>query len=382
MLTIFYSMAGEGRGHAARALTITEALRTRHYRLHLFAPAQAYDFLEPVYRNTEVKITQIPELVFQYTAQGRVAYLRTCLHMLHYVMTRRQRFQAVAQAFVTEQPDLVLVDFEPGLPRLANQFGVPWVSLDHQNFLRTYDLSSLPRRLRWHLGYMQLAVSLYGSRPHHRIVSSFYFPPLRPGLRAVTQVGTLFRDSVRLAKTQDAGHITVYLRRALSANVQEALRNSGRTVHVFTAQPQADENNLHFFAITPDHFIESLCQCSMLLTTAGNQLLGEALYLGKPVLVMPEPSNPEQEINGHFLHTSGGGCSVPMEQLNAQILQTFLQQAHSYRLPETERQRLDGLPKTLEVLEGILESIAHRQGKSLRLHTAYLPIADENLINQ
>ena len=43
------------------------------------------------------------------------------------------------------------------------------------------------------------------------------------------------------------------------------------------------------------------------VSTAGNQLVGEALYLGKPVLVMPERVNFEQAINAHYLEQSGAG---------------------------------------------------------------------------
>lgn len=357
MLKIFYSMSGEGRGHAVRVMTLTEALRKKNYQIHLFAPAAAYDFLAPIYADSEVSITRIPELVFKYNAQGKVAYGSTGWHTLHYMLTRRWRFRHVAQMFRDEQPDLVLVDFEPGLPRLANQFGVPWVSLDHQNFLRTYDLSSLPSRLRWHLWYMSLIVSLYGSRPRHRIVSSFYFPPLRAGLQNVTQIGPLFRSQVREAQTHDAGHITVYLRRGIVSNVHEALLQSGRKVEIFTSESLPSQANLDYFPITPERFIDSLRQCSMLLTTAGNQLLGEALFLGKPVLVMPEPNNVEQEINGHFLTQNGGGLSVPMEDLNKEMLLKFLAEREKYLLSEVQRQRLDGLEKTLQVLQEITTSL-------------------------
>jgi len=357
MLKIFYSMSGEGRGHAVRVMTVTEALRQKNYQIHLFAPAQAYEFLAPIYQGTAVKITRIPELVFKYNAQGKVAYGITFFHMLHYVVTRRWRFRHVAQLFRQEKPDLVLVDFEPGLPRLARQFGVPWVSLDHQHFLRTYDLSSLPKRLRWHLWYMSFIVSLYGSRPCHRIVSSFYFPPLRTGLQNITQIGTLFRSVVRNAQTSDAGHVTVYLRRGIVPNVRDALLKCGRKVEIFTSNPETSQDNLEYFPITPDRFIDSLRQCAMLLTTAGNQLLGEALFMGKPVLVMPEPNNIEQEINGHFLTQDGGGLSVPMEQLSSQVLMDFLAKREHYLLDETQRKRLDGLETTLDVLDEVMKSL-------------------------
>ena len=48
MAKIFYSMAGEGRGHAVRVMTLVEHLRQQH-ELVLFAPGDAHEFLEKAY---------------------------------------------------------------------------------------------------------------------------------------------------------------------------------------------------------------------------------------------------------------------------------------------------------------------------------------------
>lgn len=354
MATIFYSMAGEGRGHASRVRAISDALRLRGHRLRLFAPAQAYDFLEPLYRDSEVRITRIPGLVFDYTAGGQVDYRRTGMRALRYWLRRPQWSKTIQEAFQQEQPDLVISDFEPELPRQANRIGVPWLSLDHQNFLRTYDLSRLPLWLRMHSGYMAAIVAAYGNRARRRIVSSFYFPPLRAGIRNVTQIGVIFRDAIRHAVPGDAGHVTVYLRRGIPENVRRALLACGRPVHIFSPGEPRQQENLHYHPIQPDQFVENLTHCSVLVTTAGNQLLGEALYLGKPVLAMPEKGNYEQEINGFFLNECGGGRSLPMQDVDSELLREFLANTDGYRLSESHRQRLDGLPTALDT---VLESL-------------------------
>ncbi len=363
MATIFYSMAGEGRGHAARVRAVTEVLRADH-RIHLYAPEQAYDFLEPIYRGSEVRVTRIPGLVFQYSrgtgqdnGREQVAYFRTLLHTGKYLATRWRWAKPVVADFIAYRPALVISDFEPELPRLANRFGVPWISLDHQNFLRTYDLSPLPPKLRSHLWYMRAVVAAYGNGACHRVVSSFYFPPLRSGLEKVTQVGLMFRAELHQAQPADAGHITAYLRRGLSSNVRQALAECGRPVHIFTSMPEPMQGNLQFYKVNPDTFTHSLSQCAALVTTAGNQLVGEALFLGKPVLAMPEPGNIEQEINGYFLNACGGGISMPMPRLSSTVLRNFLANSGQYRLDETYRQRLDGLPETTRVLRNLLATL-------------------------
>jgi UDP:flavonoid glycosyltransferase YjiC (YdhE family) len=67
------------------------------------------------------------------------------------------------------------------------------------------------------------------------------------------------------------------------------------------------------------------------VSNAGNQLVGEALYLRKPFLALPETGNFEQAINAHFLRASGGGDWVPFERLTAADLNRFLDQVPAYR---------------------------------------------------
>lgn len=306
-------------------------------------------------------MTRIPGLLFSYTAKGRVNYVTTGWHMWRYLANRSDPAAwsrpTIREAFRHEQPDLVLSDFEPELLYQARLLGVPAVTVDHQSFLVSYDLSQLPWHLRLHAWSMGRAVKFFDSGVHH-ITSSFYFPPLRADAQNFTQVGVMISETIRHAQPEDAGHITVYLRRNLEPNVRSALNECGRPVHIFTATDKAfQEDNLYFHPIHPDKFIESLVRCSILVTTGGNQLPGEALYLGKPVLVMPERGNHEQEINAYFLTDCGGGISIPMPQLDGARLGEFLADASRYRLDADLRRQMDGLPTVLDRLEKILAEL-------------------------
>ena len=69
MAKIFYSMAGEGRGHAVRVLTLAEHLRHEH-ELVLFASGDAYDFLVKTYGTTQVdnvRLMRVSGVQFRYT---------------------------------------------------------------------------------------------------------------------------------------------------------------------------------------------------------------------------------------------------------------------------------------------------------------------------
>lgn len=341
-------MSGEGRGHATRVRALADALAGEH-ELTLYAPGDAFAFLGPLYSGTSVKVERLAGLRFAYDHRLRLEYAGTLRLVLHYLRQMPATVAWLGEAIRRERPDLVITDFEPALPRAARRSGVPFLSLDHQHFLSTYDLRSLPRRLRWHAWYMRLAVGLYCSGQEETIVSSFYFPPLRRGCERVTQVGVLLRSEVANARPGQGTHLVAYWRRFVDEQVLEALATGEREVRVYGLGARAPRGQLSFHPVSEAAFLEDLAGCFALVSTAGNQLVGEALYLGKPVLALPETNNFEQAINAHFLRESGAGEAWPMKELRRRQFQDFLERVELYR-GRINRARMNGLPAALEVI--------------------------------
>ena len=101
-----------------------------------------------------------------------------------------------------------------------------------------------------------------------------------------------------------------------------------------------------------ERFIDDLAGCQAVVSTAGNQLVGEALHLGKPLLVIPEPRNFEQAVNGHFLEERGAGwCETG--PLTPTRLGTFLERLDELR---ARIQPVSGNQAALDALEGQLGS--------------------------
>jgi uncharacterized protein (TIGR00661 family) len=357
MAKIFYAVSGEGRGHATRARTLIESLKADH-RIVLYAPHHAHDVLDPVYRDDpEVTVRRIPGLTFHYSAHDsaarRLDYFQTGGHGLAYLARLPRRVRELERELRRERPDLVVTDFEPLLPRAARRVGVPFVSLDHQHFLTTYDLSSLPLGLRLHAELMSWLVRLFYRGQAATVVSSFYFPPLRRGVRNVRQIGVLLRPEILGAEPEEGPHLLAYLRRFESPRVIEALRGCGCPVRVYGLGERPDAGRLRFCAVDVERFAADLARCRGLVTTAGNQLIGEALYLGKPVLAVPERGNREQEVNAHFLRRSGAGMVTDMDRLTAADVRALLDGADRL-VSRIDRRRLCGNPAALEVIRGHL----------------------------
>lgn len=355
MATILYSLAGEGRGHAARARAIIDALGGEH-RFVVLTFGDAYRFLEPFYRASEnVEVRQIPGVRFQYT-NGRMNLLRSIAAGLVF-KNRIPRFTADVRQIVRQAaPALAVVDFEPLLPRVARELGVPVVSLDHQHFLVTYDLSSLPLSLRrWAWG-MRLAIAMYRIRPERIIVSAFFRPPLKRGHEDVVQAGPLLRREVLKYHPTKERFLLSYLRQTTPARILEALKRVDREVRVYGLGERPPEKNLVFKPISERTFLEDLSGCAGVVAATGNQLIGESLFFGKPFFGIPERFHHEQRINAWFLRQMGCGDWRFLEDVGPEDFVGFSETLHTYAegLNET-RGQIDGTATAAGALSSLLE---------------------------
>lgn len=102
-------------------------------------------------------------------------------------------------------------------------------------------------------------------------------------------------------------------------------------VKVYGLGERENSGNLEFLPVSTDQFSDDLANCHAVICNAGNQLLGESLYLRKPVLAIPELGNYEQMLNGYLLNQLKGGTSVLTHQFDSECLDQFVRQADRVR---------------------------------------------------
>ena len=345
---------GEGRGHAARARAMVERLRGEH-RIVLFTSHDALAFLQREYDgDPEIDVYEIPGIVFHYT-EKRIDLIKTIRLGLTLWASAGSHAGRLRSHFERDMPDLLICDFEPLMPRAARMSGVPVLSLDHQHFMTTYDLGTLPKRLQrwaWLMGWSLVPFQI---RQQKTVVSAFYKPPLKRGKEDVVQVGPLLRPAVRAREPVVGGHILTYLRRATPDRVIDALASLPLPVKIYGLGLRENRGNISFHEIDERTFLDDLSSADSVISAAGNQLLGEALYFGKPCLVMPEFNHHEQCINAHFLESMGYGEQQYLERVSLADMQSFLDNRATYRerLVGTADQ-FDGVEETATAIEEML----------------------------
>ena len=356
MANIFYSVMGEGRGHAARARTLTEALRSRH-RIVLYAGGDAYRFLAPLYDDSEVEVREIPTLRFSYGSSGKVDWVATGRGIVDFLSGMRSDVKRLADDLRREKPDLVITDFEPLLPRAAEKVGVPYVSFDHQHFMIENDLSSLPRSLRRKITVLRQGIRLMYRRQVATIVSSFYAPGIVPSERTVYQVRSMIRAELARREPVEGEHVLVYVRRSTPDAVLDALAGLPGEFRVYGRGEQEARGSLRFRPISESGFMEDLVSARAVISAAGNQLLGECLFLGKPIFALPETGQDEQVINAHFLEQSGRGVWTAPEDFVRADAEQFLADLDRYRGGD-ERHEYNGTPVAVAAVEECLQRFA------------------------
>jgi len=358
MGTIFYSLMGEGRGHAARARAMTEQLRHKH-RVVIYTSFEALAFLQNIYaESSDVEVRETTGIIMEYT-RGRLDLPKTVIKGLGLRWNLKKIVQPICHDIGRDQPDIVVTDFEPTVARAAQQSGVPVMSLDHQHFIVAYDLGSLPWRLRSYAWGMVPVVKSFGLGQQKTVVSAFFFSRLRPAYRDVIQVGPILRPLVRQTKATLGDHILCYFRRHTPERIVDLMTHAERPVRIYGLGERPARDNLHFCKIAEEPFVADLASAWAVVGAAGNQLSGETLYFGKPFLTIPEKNHHEQRINAHFVKELGAGDCQFIENIQPDDLTRFLGEAENYRNNlANSPHHFDGTEAALAEIEAFLQLAA------------------------
>ena len=345
-MRIAYGIHGYGRGHATRALAVLAELRRRHDVLVL-AGGDAWDAT-----HREFPVTRIPTLGYHYRAGGTrsnyLTFTRNAPAVLD-LFFRGPAFQMVEDALRDFRADVVVSDAEPWTHQAAAALRVPRIGFDHFGVLAycRSPMSPLDRLVAERDAWVYRKLM---GQPERVIVSSFYdAPPRRPG---VTFVGTLLRDEVFTVRPTSGDFLLAYFNKGVhifGKRLERALRECGEPVRVYGTGRLGGDGNLTFCPPGNAAFLEDLAGCRAVISTAGNQLVGEAVHFGKPMLVMPEDCV-EQRVNAAAVERMGLGLRVSQRGMRGEVIRSFL--AELPRFEEAIRRAArDGRRESVEAIE-------------------------------
>ncbi|WP_259013957.1 glycosyltransferase family protein [Emticicia fluvialis] len=136
----------------------------------------------------------------------------------------------------------------------------------------------------------------------------------------------LLRSEITGLSTDNQDYLLAYVTQfSLAEQLMEWHdKNPDVAIHCFWDNPNYTDTfhyspNLYFHKINGRKFLAMMQNCRGLVTTAGFESVCEAMYLGKPTLMIPVPKHYEQACNALDAHRAGAGITGTSFDLSAFI---------------------------------------------------------------
>ena len=351
MAKILYALSGANRGHTSRVLAVTEELRARGHEVVFCGGGRALEILEALGE----RVFPVPAIL-QVMDGNRVRYWPTVKLNFPNFVGRSGIVARLLPQIEAYGPDLVVSDFEQYAPRVAELLDIPVLSFNHQQIV-TETVYDCPARFKLEAFLTARTINnIVPRQPAHVLVSSFFFPPVRDPSRT-TLIEPIIRRAVRDARPEKRDHVLVYINQPEGmSELPEVLRGLGEQFVIYGSSIPADgerQGALTFRRPSMEGFLEDLATARAVVCTAGYTLMSEALYLGKPLLVLPNKGTFEQTINAIFLEREGLGEAVYHRPLLDEDVRGFLD-----RLPQYE-QSMPRMGVGNTVAAAFVESLLH-----------------------
>jgi hypothetical protein len=327
-MEVHYYVHGRGRGHATRALLVIPALKQAGYQLRVFAGKSALPLLNQCFRCGPIHslLPGEPWLTLPKLLQRSV-----------WACTRGLRAAPLAVISDGDLPSSVA----------STLAGIPVIAIGHGLI---FSHCQRPQGVDAEAWAREAKKATRASCGSVRQVAVNFCP-----LSTIASSTTLARPLLGLPerRRQGSGGVVCYFRDDDAAHVLAALRACGVTPIVFSDaewRTSARLPGVRYERMQRQRFVDALAEADAVVSSAGHQLISEALELGLPHLALYAAQDDEQRLNVELLRARCLGDGAPLESVDrAQVLH-FLG-----RLPELGRLRAERAPsQTLPRLDTVV----------------------------
>ncbi len=309
-MRILYGVVGEGMGHAMRSRVILEHLVSQGHEIEVIASQRAVDFLKKRFEGKGADVHRVHGLHIVYEDNR----MRTGSTVLANVLAGTAAIPAqIASYFEVVKdfaPEVVISDFESWTYYFAKSHGLPILSIDNQQIINRCRIDE--DVIEGHRAEFEVTKAFVKSKLpfcDHYLVTTFFRPPVRKD--KTTLFPPILRPEILAAKRSVGEHLLVYQTAEGGETLEQALRDTGLPCRVYGMRrgisAEAVEGNLRYRPFSETGFIEDLATARGVIAGGGFTLMGEAVYLHKPMLSVPVGGQFEQVLNGRYLQKLGYG---------------------------------------------------------------------------
>lgn len=319
---IFYSVCGEGMGHAIRSSVIIEHL-IKKYDVYIFSSERAYKFLNEKFDN----VYEIGGFNTVYE-NNVVRTKKTFFKALKANPTNlKEGYNVLYKECKRIKPNIIISDFENYAGILSKLMNIPLISLDNIHMITQCEYDYPPN----HRADMLTAIAVtkvYILRPKRHIITSFFFPPLKhPHMTALYP--PVLREGIMKLKPENGEHVLVYQTAESSLNLMEELKKLDHQFIVYGFNKDEIDENLTYRRFNEDQIYEDMRTAKAIILNGGFTMISEAIYLKKPIYSTPAHKNFEQILNGFYVEKLGYG--EYHDRLDVEKIENFLNNLDKYQ---------------------------------------------------
>ena len=354
-MRILYGVVGEGMGHAIRSRVVLDELVQRH-EVQVVVSGRAHDYLAKR-ANDHLQVKKIWGFTIV-TEDNEVRNFRTLLANVKGALTggwpqNIKTYFEIADHF---QPDVVISDFESWSYLYGVNHGLPVISVDNMQIVNRCRHD--PDVIAGHEASFQLAKGIIKAKvpgAYHYLITTFFRPPIRKARTSLHP--PILRPEILSAPREPGAHLLVYQTYTTNQQLPDLLHRTGIECRVYGVRRDLKEDeregNLLYRPFSEVGFIDDLRTCRGVVASGGFTLMGEAVYLHKPMLAEPVAKQFEQVLNARYLEKEGYGlCADP---ITGARLSEFLDRTGEFD-KNLSRYSQDGNRDLLAKLEAVMDA--------------------------
>ncbi len=322
-MKFLFIVQGEGRGHLTQAISLYNILVKNEHEVCSVIVGKSKRRELPRFFSDQIQssIHQFESPNFVTDKKGKsVKIFRSIFLNLLKLTTFIRSINRLDTLVKSQQPDVIInfYDFLGGLYYLMKKPKPKHVVLAHQFFV-SHPSFDFPRGRFFDRTSMMIGNKLAGYGASKTLTLSFQE---LPDTTKLTIVPPLLRKEIREQPISQENHFLVYMvNHGYAEQVEKFhLENPDIPIHCFWDKKGVPEtykvdDNLTFHQLNDRKFIALMASCQGYLTTAGFESVCEAMYMGKPILMVPVKGHYEQSCNALDATNAGAGISSEIFEL-------------------------------------------------------------------
>jgi len=305
-MKILYGVVGEGMGHAMRSRVVLEHLVKSGHEVSIMASGRATDFLAKRFEG----VNRIHGL-HMIAEENRVRLGKTLWSNALTGATGVPKNIAAYFALIADfKPKLVISDFESWTYLFGKTHRLPVLSIDNMQIINrcthAREIIEVDEP-----AFQAARAFVKGKLPFcdHYFITTFFRPPIRKPDTSLYP--PILRPEIEKANIRPGQHLLVYQTAEGHESLADTLARTGLECRIYGMRrgikSEEREGNLRFMPFSEDGFIDDLASSRAVIAGGGFTLMGEAVYMRKPMLAVPMRRQFEQVMNAKYLELEGFG---------------------------------------------------------------------------